>query len=133
MQRLELVEKAGSGLVRIQRAMKEYKLSNPLIKADKNWFSIAFKRPDLEKESYEQRMGGQKKWSDRWSEKELTERQIGVLRLIQANPAISRRELAEKLGINQSAVQKHLEALKDKGVLKRIGGAKGGSWAVVTR
>src|SRR3989338_2451946 len=130
MQRLELVEKAGSGLVRIQRAMKEYKLSNPTIKADKNWFSIAFKRPDLEKESYEQRMGGQKKWSDRWSEKELTERQIGVLRLIQANPAISRRELAEKLGINQSAVQKHLEALKDKGVLKRVGGARGGSWVV---
>src|SRR3989344_1863405 len=48
MQRLELVEKAGSGLVRIQRAMKEYKLSSAEIKADKNWFSIAFKRPDLE-------------------------------------------------------------------------------------
>jgi len=132
MQRLELVEKAGSGLVRIQRAMKEYKLSNPTIKADKNWFSIAFKRPDLEKESYEQRMGGQKKWSDRWSEKELTERQIAVLRLLQENPVLSRRELAEKLGINQSAVQKHLEALKEKGVLKRVGGAKGGSWQITT-
>ncbi|MEK6845530.1 MAG: ATP-binding protein, partial [Nanoarchaeota archaeon] len=125
MQRMELVEKAGSGLVRIQRAMKEYRLSEPVIKADKNWFSITFKRPDLEKESYEQRLGGQKKWSDRWSEKELTERQIEIVRLLQANPSISRRELAEKLDINPYAVQKHLETLKEKGVLKIAGGAKG--------
>lgn len=130
MQRLELVEKAGSGLVRIQRAMKEYKLSNAEIKADKNWFNITFKRPDLEKESYEQRIGGQIGGQKKWSEKDLTERQINVLRLIQENLAISRRELAEKLGINPSAVQKHLEALKEKGILKRIGGAKGGSWTV---
>ncbi len=60
----------------------------------------------------------------------MTERQIEVIRLLQANPAISRRELAEKLGINQSAIQKHLEALKEKGILKRVGGAKGGSWVV---
>ncbi len=130
MQRLELVEKAGSGLVRIQRAMKEYKLSNAEIKADKNWFSITFNRPDLEKESYEQRMGGQIGGQKKWSEEKLTERQIEVVRLLQVDSSISRRELAEKLGINQSAVQKHLEALKEKGILKRVGGAKGGSWVV---
>ena len=94
--------------------------------------SITFKRPDLEKESYEQRIGGPKKWSDRWSEKGLTKRQIEVVSILQANPTFSRRELAEKLGINQSAVQKHLEALKDKGVLKRIDGARGGYWGIVT-
>ena len=70
--------------------------------------------------------------SGKCSEKELTERQIEVVRLLQANPTISRREIAEKLGINQSAVQKHLEALRDKCVLRRTGGAKGGRWTVVT-
>ncbi len=134
MQRMELVEKAGSGLVRIQKAMKEYKLSNPTIKADKNWFNISFKRPDLQKESYEQRTGIQKGWSEewskRWSEKGLSERQIEVLELIQKNPKISRRELSEKLGINQSAVQKHLEKLKERGILKRVGSAKGGHWEI---
>lgn len=78
-------------------------------------------------------MGGQIGGQKRWSEEDLTERQIKVLRLIQANPAISRRELAEKLGINPSAIQKHLEALKEKGVLKRVGGAKEGSWIIVTK
>ena len=106
-------------------------IGSVMIKADKNWFGITFKRPDLEKESYEQRMGGQKRWSDKWSEKELTEKQVMVLKLINENPKISRRELVKKLGINPSAIQKHLGALKEKGVLRRVGGAKGGYWVVV--
>ena len=49
----------------------------------------------------------------------LTERQKEVLDLIIEDPAISRNALSEKLGINQSAVQKHIEALKQKGIISR--------------
>lgn len=42
----------------------------------------------------------------------LTARQKEVFELIVANPKISRKELAEKLRINESAVQKHTDALK---------------------
>lgn len=45
----------------------------------------------------------------------LTERKKEVLKLIVADPKISRKQLAEKLGINESAVQKHTDALKKKG------------------
>ena len=38
---------------------------------------------------------------------------------------ISYRVIAQKLGINESAVKKHLNNLKEKGVLKRIGGTRG--------
>jgi ATP-dependent DNA helicase RecG len=38
--------------------------------------------------------------------------------LINANPTISRKALAEKLGINESAVQKHTDALKKKKVIE---------------
>ena len=71
------------------------------------------------------RKGGQKKWS------ELSQRQQEMVGLIEKNPKISRRELSEKLGINPSAVQKHIEALKNKSILKRVGSAKGGHWEVV--
>ena len=54
-QRMNLVEKAGTGIIRIKNAMKEYKLQSPQIETDENWFTITFKRPDLQKESYEQR------------------------------------------------------------------------------
>lgn len=49
----------------------------------------------------------------------LPERQQEVLKLIAANPKISRKQLAEKLGINESAVQKHTNALKKKSIIER--------------
>lgn len=61
--------------------------------------------------------------------KQLTERQQEILVLIQRNPKVSYRSLAEQLGINQSALQKHLNHLKDAGWLERIGGTRG-YWAI---
>ena len=66
--------------------------------------------------------GGQKKWS------ETTQR---VFDLIKANPNISRKQLCEELNINPSAIQKHIEKLKEQNAIKRQGGAKGGWWEIV--
>ena len=71
------------------------------------------------------------KWGEKWSEKGLTSRQIEIIKEIKINPNISRKQLSELLKINPSAVQKHLENLKKKGLLKRIGPAKGGHWEVL--
>lgn len=65
--------------------------------------------------------GGQKKWS------ETTQK---IYELIKSNPNISRQQLCDELGINPSAVQKHIEKLKAENVIKRQGGAKGGYWEV---
>ena len=45
----------------------------------------------------------------------LTKRQKEVLKLIAANPSITYNEIAEALGINESAVGKHITAIKNKG------------------
>ena len=66
-------------------------------------------------------LGGQKKWS------ETTEK---ILQLIKNNPKISRSELCDELEINPSAIQKHIEKLKNAKAIERIGGAKGGEWRV---
>jgi predicted HTH transcriptional regulator len=60
---------------------------------------------------------------------QLTERQQEILVLIRANPKVSYRSLAEQLDINQSALQKHLNHLKDAGWLERMGGTRG-YWAI---
>lgn len=49
----------------------------------------------------------------------LTERQKEVLDLIINDPAISRNALLKKLNINPSAIQKHIDALKQKGIISR--------------
>ena len=66
-------------------------------------------------------VGGQKKWS---------ETTLRILDLLKQNPKISRKELCEELKINPSAVQKHIEKLKEANKIERIGGAKGGEWRV---
>ena len=47
------------------------------------------------------------------------------------NPYISRKELSEKLNINPSAVQKHIQKLKLEGTIKRIGSDRGGHWEII--
>jgi ATP-dependent DNA helicase RecG len=61
----------------------------------------------------------------------LTKKQQQILEIIQDNPKMSRLELSKDLGINPSAVQKHIEKLKEKGLLRRIGPDKGGYWEVL--
>ena len=124
MQRMDLVEKVGSGILRIKKAMKEYGLKNPKIEADSNWFTIIFKRPDLQKESFEIR----KEETPKKTTQKTTQK---IINLIQENPNITRDELAEILGITPDGVKYHFYKLKKKGILIRIGGKKGGYWRII--
>jgi len=65
--------------------------------------------------------GGQKKWS---------EKVVRLLELLVENPGITRKELSVALQINQSAVQKHIDKLKNEGVISREGSDKKGIWKV---
>ncbi|SFB93385.1 Predicted transcriptional regulator, contains HTH domain [Algibacter lectus] len=56
---------------------------------------------------------------------ELTLRQKEILKMIASDSRISRSGIAEVLHINESAIQKHLNNLKEKGFLERIGGTRG--------
>jgi len=90
-------------------AILENKLT-VLIKLAKGEISEFIEAKDDEKVV---RKSGQKKWSE-------------VLELIKENPKITRRELSDKLGINPSAIQRHIQRLKTEGIIERIGGDKGG-------
>jgi predicted HTH transcriptional regulator len=61
---------------------------------------------------------------------ELTERQVEVLKAIHENNRITYKELSKSFGIAESAVSKHIDALKEKGVLQREGGTRG-FWKLV--
>ena len=70
-------------------------------------------------------------WYERWYEKGLTERDVKLIAEIKTNSIISIKHLSDKIGINPSAIQKHIEKLKQKGFLKRIGPDKGGHWEII--
>ena len=56
---------------------------------------------------------------------DLTERQKEVLTVIKADQKIAIRKLAKLLDINVSAAQEHIDVLKQKKIIERIGGTRG--------
>jgi len=63
----------------------------------------------------------------------LAESQKKIIMLIKENPYISKKDLAEKIGISITAIDKNIAQLKKKSILRRIGPDKGGYWEVIER
>ena len=60
----------------------------------------------------------------------LKENKIAILRLIVEDPYISKREIANTLGISYTAVGSNIKAMRSK-YLRRVGPDKGGFWEVI--
>lgn len=53
-----------------------------------------------------------------------------VLFLIHGDSKVSTRILADEIGVSTTAMDKTLARLKDKGILRRVGPARGGHWEI---
>jgi ATP-dependent DNA helicase RecG len=47
------------------------------------------------------------------------------------DPNVSAEEIAKAIGISSRAVEKQIASLQKKGIIRRIGPAKGGRWEVL--
>jgi len=61
----------------------------------------------------------------------LTENQQKILKLVAQNKTVSMSEMAENIGISKRKVLDNINKLKNYGLLKRIGPAKGGHWEII--
>ena len=53
-----------------------------------------------------------------------------ILDMILRNAKVTSTQMAASLGINRSAVSKHLKKLQADGIIRRVGPDKGGHWEV---
>ena len=120
LQRVGLVEKVGSGIVRMKKAMENYGLEVPYFDITDDWFAIIFKR-QLKK-------GFPEKFPEKFPEASKR-----ILEMVAQNPSITIEEMADVLRISDRAVKKHIAKLKKEGMLRRVGPAKGGHWEVIGR
>ena len=114
--RVGLIEKLGTGVNRIKAELKAAHLPAAIFHFS-DFFSATFLRES--DHSVDQSVGLM-----------LTSKQQEIFDIIKANSQITKPELSLKLGINPSAVDKYLNVLKKKGVIKRIG-TKNGYWEII--
>ena len=132
---LGYIEHWGSGLQRIKQMCEAENLATPEFLETNDFFDVKLYRPVIELEggaiggAIHHLSGAIEGLGGAIEASQLTERQQEILVLIQRNPKVSYRSLAEQLGINQSALQKHLNHLKDAGWLERVGGTRG-HWVI---
>ena len=133
---LGYIEHWGSGLQRIKQICEAEHLTTPEFLETGDFFDVKLYRPVIESlggsiggsiEDSGGSIGGsiEDSGGSMVNTEILTDRQNEILVLIQQNPKISYRDMAVQLGINNSAVKKHLNHLKDAGWLERVGGTRG--------
>lgn len=131
---LGYIEQWGSGIKRIKSFCINSGLKEPLIQERNDFVDVEFHRvSDGETENDQIELkGGQASGQvsgqvsgQASGQAEISEKQAEVLKYIIENPKISRGGLSEKLGINPSAVQKHIDKLKTEGIIRRIGKTTG--------
>ncbi|QQX76493.1 MULTISPECIES: RNA-binding domain-containing protein [Aequorivita] len=131
---LELVEQLGSGIPRILEhyGKESFSFSENFLRMTFMAKETAVNKDDADGNEIGGQMGGQKGGQiNKETEKaidansELTQRQKQILKLIYVDNRISRSGIAEVLHINESAIQKHLNNLKEAGYIERIGGTRG--------
>lgn len=54
-----------------------------------------------------------------------------VVEIISNNPNVTIPQIAKQLGMNPRGIDKHLKALREQGIIGRVGPDKGGHWEVI--
>ena len=113
LHRAGYIEKMGTGINKMKNLISEAGL--PPIKFEfDNFFTVTFERPKTR-------------------EKTRVKTREKTIDLIKNNPKITSAELAEILEITVKGVEWNIKKLKEKGIIKRIGPAKGGYWEVIKK
>lgn len=112
MHRMGLVEKIGSGILRMRDLCLDADVIPPEVHADREWYSITFRRTS----------GEPGKTPGKTPERIAT--------LLRDNPTLNIPEIAQQIGRSESAVQRAMRKLQQEGRLIRVGSRKQGLWKV---
>ncbi len=119
-QRINLVEKVGTGIPRINRSMKDAGLFEPEYSTE-GFFTVKLFRPIRFS-----------KWLSNL-EIEITKNQENILSAIDENPQITYTKISEKIGISNAATIKNMKKLRELNLVIREGSKTKGFWKLNTR
>lgn len=121
--RTSYVEKLGTGINRIKKAMEKAGLPSPVFEYNSSFFVTLYDMTYLHERVT-------KKVTERVTKK-VTENQRKILDNISKNSLITVKELSKIVGISERKIKENISKLKQENLLKRIGPARGGHWKVI--
>lgn len=114
--RAGMIESWGRGIEKIETACKNHGLKSPIIKYAPSNFMLEIKATELLSNFV------------RNTTQETTQEKI--IAIIKSNPKVTRKEIADIVGLTEDGIKYHLNKLKKEGILEHIGSTKSGEWIV---
>lgn len=124
------IEKYGSGIRRILQYFKDAVLPSPEFANISGGFMVTV----FSKMSADENLniGTDQKTAQKTAQKQsLPSTQEQILALLTENPKLTKEELMSILNKSDGTIKEHIAKLKEKGVLKRVGGRKSGHWEII--
>ncbi|GGH30651.1 winged helix-turn-helix transcriptional regulator [Sphingobacterium alkalisoli] len=120
-----LIERYGTGIKRVRQLFLNHGLPEPLFKMVQDGFFVRVLTSPI---------SGSDRVTDKVTGKvtgKVTDNQQKILTAITKDIYITTAILADMVGISQRKIKDNIQTLKEKGLLERIGPAKGGYWKVL--
>ena len=122
--RLHLVESVGTGIPRIARILSEDGFPPAEYKTEGFFTTILRKKKTSSTEQSDHGSG-------KSSVESSVKTSVKIKEMMQSNPKVSLREIAEAIGISTRAIEKAVNKLTEEGEITHKGPKKGGEWIVL--
>ena len=104
------IEAWGRGIERIMDSCKTAKVDVPEFRQEKTglWVEFSFPQENTQENTQEK-----------------------IIVLIKSNPKITRKDLANQIGVSNDSIKHHLKKLKEAKIIRHVGSTKAGYWKVL--
>jgi ATP-dependent DNA helicase RecG len=128
------IEAWGRGIEKIEHECRTHGIKPPEYEIDANGIMVIFHANPAHIEAAGKSFPAYQKTQEasetRLGEK-LGETRVAVVAFMRQDSKVTTTQLAEKLGISATAIDKNIQYLKSHGHIRRVGPAKGGHWEVL--
>ena len=129
MLRANYIEKLGTGINRIQNALKAEGLMPATFNMN-NFFTVTFLR-EFNIATQKNTQITTQKSSLKTTKKSSLKSSLKIIELISINSKITIPEMASIIGISDRAIRKNINKLKKEGKIRRVGSDRAGHWEII--
>jgi len=127
------IEAWGRGIAKIINGFINAGLPAPVFEATMGGILVTIKRRVSNQTDSKDQINVTENVTENVAENVTENRKTKILEIIKKNNRISTQKMAKELGVSRMTIAREIDYLKQKGILCRIGSAKGGHWEIIER